>query len=262
MGDDPDVDRLVLQDRALLDVQLEEGMHGMGADGLLALKADPLEFVPQRLAFAVLARISQFLGVNAGEHARGNHRRGVARAFFVGPVGDFDRPPRPDVEVVERTHDLERAEHSERAVELAAGRLGVEMAAHHHGGERIVRAGAAREHVAHLVDRDRAAGGLAPFPEQLARLTVEIGQRQALNAALRRGADFRHFHERIPEPSPVDAHIRQVSHQQLQETSANASIALTKWSNDVTLSLALINSALPPKARAGHAAFQDRATPG
>src|ERR1700677_463402 len=210
-------------------------MYGMGADSLLALEADALQFVSESLAFAVQSRIGEILVIDAGENARRNHRRGVTRTFLVGQVGDFNRPPGAYVEVVERTHNLERAEHSERAVELAAGRLGVEMAAHHYGSERIVLAWPTREHVAHLVDGDRATGGLAPFSEQLARLTVEIGQRQALDTALGRGADFRHFHERIPEPCPVDPHIRQVSHQQLHDTSANAIIALTKWSNGVML---------------------------
>ena len=45
MSDDANVDRLVLQDRALLDMQFEEGMHGMGADFLVALEPDPFEFV-------------------------------------------------------------------------------------------------------------------------------------------------------------------------------------------------------------------------
>ena len=202
-----DVDRLVLQDRALLDMELEEGVHGTGADGLLALEADALKLVAQRLAVGVETRIGEFLGEDAGEHARRDHRRSVARAFLVGPVGDLDRPLGPDVEVVERAHDFERAEHAERAVELAAGRLGVEMAAHHHRSERVVLARAPGEHVAHLVDLDRAAGRFAPGAEQLAGLLVEIGQRQALAAAFRRGADFRHLHQGIPEPRPIHAHI-------------------------------------------------------
>ena len=54
------------------------------------------------------------------------------------------RPPGPEIEVVERARDFERAEHPERDVELAAGRLRVEMAAHHHGCEpcRARRGGA------------------------------------------------------------------------------------------------------------------------
>src|SRR6185437_5027362 len=110
-------------------------------------------------------------------------------------------------------YDLERAEHAEHAVELAPGRLGVEVAADEDGRRRRLGALAPGEYVAHLVDLDRAYGGLAPCPEQFARLAVEVGQRQALDAALRGRADFRHFHQRIPEPRPIDAGVRQVSHQ-------------------------------------------------
>ncbi len=40
---------LVLEDRALLDVQLERGVDRPAADRLLALEADALEFVAERL---------------------------------------------------------------------------------------------------------------------------------------------------------------------------------------------------------------------
>ena len=36
VGDDADVDRLVLEDRALLDMELEIGVHRTPADGLVA----------------------------------------------------------------------------------------------------------------------------------------------------------------------------------------------------------------------------------
>jgi hypothetical protein len=67
--------------------------------------------------------------VDAGEHAGGQHGRGEARAFLVGPVGDHDRVLGLDAEIVERAHDFEAAEHAEHAVILAAGRLGVEVRA-------------------------------------------------------------------------------------------------------------------------------------
>ena len=70
--------------------------------------------------------------------------------------------PGLDLEVVERAHDLQGAEHAEHAVELAAGRLGVEMAADDDGGERGVLAAAPSEHIAHLVNLDRAARRFAP----------------------------------------------------------------------------------------------------
>ena len=125
-------------------------------------------------------------------------------------LATIDRPAGLDLEVVERAHHLERAEHAEHAVELAARRLGVEMAAHQHRGEVVLDAGAGGEHVAHLVDLDRAALLLAPGAEQFAALFVEIGEGEALAAAFGRGADLGHFHQRVPKSLPVDANVREV----------------------------------------------------
>ena len=51
--DDADVDLLVLEDRALFDVQFEEGMDRPPADRQVALEADPLQFVAERQPVAV-----------------------------------------------------------------------------------------------------------------------------------------------------------------------------------------------------------------
>ena len=50
MGDDADVDALVLEDRPLLDMQLEEGVDLARADRLVALPADALQLVAEALA--------------------------------------------------------------------------------------------------------------------------------------------------------------------------------------------------------------------
>ena len=78
VGDDADVDVLVLENRPLLDVQLEEGVDWPPADRLLAHEADALEFVAERLALAVQPGVGEFLVIDAGENARGDHRRRVA----------------------------------------------------------------------------------------------------------------------------------------------------------------------------------------
>ena len=70
MGDDADIDRFVLEDGTLLDMQLERGVNRPAADRLLALEADPLEFGAQRLALRVDPRIGEFLRKDAGENAR------------------------------------------------------------------------------------------------------------------------------------------------------------------------------------------------
>ena len=66
------------------------------------------------------------------------------------------------VEIVQGADDLEPGQHAVVAVELAAGGLGVDMAAGHDRRQRIILAGPAGEDVAHLVDGDGAARLLAP----------------------------------------------------------------------------------------------------
>jgi hypothetical protein len=55
-----------------------------------------------------------------------------------------------------------------------------------------------REHIADFVDRDRAAERLALRLEPVAHLAVEVCERQAADAALRRRADLRRVHQRVP----------------------------------------------------------------
>ena len=156
---------------------------------LFALVADALKFLAECLAVAVGPRIGEFGREDAGKNARGQHRRRVARAFFVGPVHDLDRGVGVVAGLVQRAHGFERAEDAEHAVEFAAGRLRVEMRAHGDRRKVVVLARPPREHVADFVDRNRAAERLASGLEPVAHLPVEIGQREAANAALGRGAD-------------------------------------------------------------------------
>ena len=114
-----------------------------------------------------------------------------ARAFLVRPVDDLDRRIGLVALLVQGAHRLERAEHAEDAVELAAGRLRIEVRAHADRRQLVVAARTAREHVADLVDRDRAAERLALRLEPVAHALVLVGQGQAPDAALRRRAELR-----------------------------------------------------------------------
>jgi hypothetical protein len=105
---------------------------------------------------------------------------------------------RLDLEIVERADDFQSAEHAEHAVVFTAGRLGVEMAADHDRRQMVLDAGTAGEHIAHLVDLDRATFLLAPGGEEVASLFVEIGEGEALAAAFGRRADLGHFHQSVP----------------------------------------------------------------
>ncbi len=196
--DDADVDAFGLEDRPLLDMQLKEGFERALADGLPPDIADPLQLLAEELSFRVLQPIGVILAIDAGEDARRDHGRRVARALLVGPVHHLDRMLRLDAEVVQRAHDLEPGEHAEHAVIFAAGRLRVEVAADHHRRKLRVRAFAAGEHVAHRVDGELAAGLLNPRLEEVAAFPVDVGQRQAAVAAFHARADLRHLHEAVP----------------------------------------------------------------
>src|SRR3546814_4284358 len=109
----------------------------------------------------------------------------------MGPHRDLEGRRRLDAVVVQGADDLEAGQHAEHAAELAAGRLGVEVAA---GGDRRQRRVAARapgEDVAHPVDGDGAAGLLAPAHEEVAPLAVEVAEREAAVAAGHARADLR-----------------------------------------------------------------------
>ena len=81
------------------------------------------------------------------------------------------------------------------------------MAAGHYRRQRSVASGAASEDIADAIDSDGAASLLAPAHEQVARLAVEIGQRQATNAAFDGGAELRQLHQRLPQALAVDVRL-------------------------------------------------------
>src|SRR4051794_20337676 len=68
-------------------------------------------------------------------------------------------------------------------------------------------AGTAREHVATIIDGDRAADRLAGALEPVTDLAVVIGQREPADAAFRRTAEARRFHQAVPQPLRIDRQI-------------------------------------------------------
>ena len=131
-GHDADPQPLGLEDRPLLDVELEQRAERPATDRALAGVADALQLLADRPAGVVLAGKAVVELEHAREHAGGDHRRREAAALLVGPVDHLERRRGLDAVVVQRADHLERRQHAERAVELAAGRLAVEMAAEQH----------------------------------------------------------------------------------------------------------------------------------
>ena len=198
---------VVFQHRALLDVGLEVGTDRMVAGLLGADIADTLQFASDRLALGIDACISVLQREGLGENARAHHHRHEARAFLVGPEGNLDRRLGLYAVVVERAHDLQPGQHTVVAIELAAGRLCVDVAAGDDRWQCVVAAGAAHEAVADLVDGHRHAGLARPACHQVATLPVQVGQRQATHAPLGRGTNLSQLHQRIPQAGAVDAKL-------------------------------------------------------
>ena len=169
-GDDADRLVLPLEDRPLLDMRLEEGADRPAADRLLAVIADLLQRLAEAHAVAVLDAERMLQREGAAEHARGHHGRREAAALLVGPHRDLDRRLGDVARIVQHAQHLEPRHHAIGAVELAAGRLGVEMRAGHHRRLGRIAALAAGEDVAELVDLDGAARRLGPAHEEVAAL--------------------------------------------------------------------------------------------
>ena len=162
---------------------------------------------PTVIAGGIRARQDILGGVIAGIGGRGHRRRRKARAFLVGPVDDADRRFRLDPGIVERADHFERGQRAEHAVELAAGRLGVEVRAEADRRLCHVAAFAQAEHRAERIDMDLEAGGLARPAEPVAHLLVLGAERQPPHAAFGRGAEFRGFVNGVPEAGGIDLQI-------------------------------------------------------
>jgi hypothetical protein len=176
----------------------EEGAERPRAAAFRAEIADPRQLLAQGLAVGVLAGQRIVALEQAGEDAGGHHGRGEARALLVGPDRHLQRSLCCDVVVVQGPDHLEAGQHAVDAVELAAKGLGVEMAAGDHRRQIVAPAGAAGEDVAHVVDGDGAARGLAPGDEEVAPGLVLVAERQAAAAAGRSRTDLGHRHEAAP----------------------------------------------------------------
>ena len=201
-GDHADGLAALLQIRPLLDVRLEIGVHGF-ADLRRALVADAGEFIADASAIRVLDGVGLRERERTREHARRDHGRRKPRALLVGPRHDLDCALGLQPQIVHGAHDFERGQHTVGAVEFAPRRLGVEVTAGHHRRQVRAFAGTAREDRAHGIDAHAQPRRLAPRDEQIATVAVEIGEREAIDPALGRRADFRHLQNTLPETFAV-----------------------------------------------------------
>ena len=174
---------------------------------LFAAPADPLQLIAEALAVGIGQVIGPVLRVNASEDAGRQHRRRVAGALFVRPVGHHDRVLGLHAQIIQRPNDLQPAQHAQHTVILSPGRLGVQMAADIDRQRIRVGAFPPGEHVAHLVQAHLAARSLAPALEQRPALGVLVGQGLAVVAARDARPDLGHLHQAVPQPLAIDDQI-------------------------------------------------------
>ena len=195
----------VFEHRALLDVCLEVSADLMRPR--VAGVADGLERIADADTVGIFVLQDIVERVDAGEDAGAHERRHEARALFVGPGGDLERRVRMHAGVVQRADHFQAGHDAVGAIELAAVRLAVEVAAHDDGRRAAVGAFAAGEYVADAVHAHLQPGLAAPAHEELAAFAVLGRERHATHAALGRGADPGELHERRPEALAFDAGI-------------------------------------------------------
>ena len=197
----------LLEQRVLLDMQLEIGIERPPADRCFAQIAYPPELVAITDAVIVLEVVQPIHGREPGEDARSCHRRSEPCAFLIGPVDHLDGTFRGNAVVVQRAQDLQARQHSQNAVEAPARRLGVEVAAHHDRRQAVVPSGAPGEDAARFIDRDPAAAGLAPGGELVAHLPVAVREGQPPQPALRSSPDRGRAVQRGPQAFGVDGKV-------------------------------------------------------
>ena len=203
LGDRADRVALLLEHRALLDVELDEGGRHLAGAGRGAGVADGLELVAE--AGAVDGDdVEGLLHRHAADvDEAAEHVGGEAAALLVGEEGDGDAVLGLDVVVDERLDDLEPGEHAEVAVVDAAGAHGVDVGAGHHRRARAT-AGAGGHHVADGVDGDVEAEVAHPGDDEVAAVAVGLGEGQPAAAAVARAAHRAELAEPAQEALAVD----------------------------------------------------------
>jgi len=188
-GDDPDRQAVALEDRPLLDVELEVGDGGVEPRPRPRgrIEVDPVggERVDQADAVAVLDVVDAARVDRPGRQARPEQGAPEPRALLVGPVDQRDGHGRL-TGGGERAQDLEPTEHPERAVEPAAVGHRVDVAAEDDGP--VARA---REHgpeIAGLVDVDLHRQLGQALAQPVAGRRPRVRPRDALRALLVLGA--------------------------------------------------------------------------
>ncbi len=201
--DRADGEALCLEDRALLDVQLDERVRHdararMGPDVL-----DPGELVADARAVDP-HDVEGFLDRHAaGVDEAAHHVGREARAFLVREERDAERAAGDDVGPRERLDQLEPGEHPEIAVVATAGTDRVDVGADEHG-RHVFATGPPSDDVADRVDLHREIQVAHPRHDEVPARPILVGEGKAGAAPVAGRADVGERPQAVLEPRPVD----------------------------------------------------------
>ena len=194
----------IFKNRPLFNMRFKVGANRMVARRLAADIADTRQLRAHGFTVRILRGVDGLQREYPGKHAGAHHHRYKARPLFIGPEHHFNRRFGFNLPIVQGTYHLQRRQHAVVTVKFAAGRLGVNMAAGDNRRQRRITPFPAHKYVADFIDGDAHPGRLRPANHQIPSLAVKIGQRQTAAAALRRSANFRQRHQRIPQARAID----------------------------------------------------------
>src|SRR6516162_5128236 len=140
-----------------------------------------------------------------GEHRRAHHARGEAGAFFVHPRDDVNRPAWPVAKLGHCMYCLQRGQHPVSTIELATGRLAVDMRPDQQWREPRLAASQRQEQVCRGIDGRFEADALCPCKQRGSGLDLFIGQSQPTNPTLARRTEFGEIHQTLPKAVLIDA---------------------------------------------------------
>ena len=210
--DHADLLALLLQHRALFDMQLDKAVHLRRTHGCSTGVANALQLGPYGGAVVHSLHRQRFIQRHAAHHHQAAHHVGLkARAFFVGKERYLDGPARAHTGFNQRGHHFQPRHHAIVAVIQAAGAHGVDMAAGHHR-RQVFGAGIGGDHIANGIGLHRHAQLPHLRHRPVAPGFVGITQGQAIGTTAFECTKLAQLFQALQQPCAVDAQCFQITH--------------------------------------------------
>uniref|UniRef100_E6QLC0 Uncharacterized protein n=1 Tax=mine drainage metagenome TaxID=410659 RepID=E6QLC0_9ZZZZ len=181
-GDNTDVEAVVFEGLALLDVQFDKGVEVAGGEADAFERADEAAVGAERVeraAFGV-AEGERLIGrQNTAHETTAQASDTKAGRFFAGEEDEFDGAGWLEASLLERANGFERAEDADRAVEGSGVGNGVNVRAGGDGGKVGLCALPASEGVANGVVAEGESGVCAEQLDKGARAKISLGEDDA-----------------------------------------------------------------------------------